>query len=90
MSTFTESVQAIEQNIGALTEQRNAAYRRIHELQTALNRMVLAHENTLADSEGKWPAADCGCIYCTQGQVPDKLNTGPCAYHNGKKLLGQL
>jgi len=64
--------------------------RRIHELETALNRMVLAYENTLADSEGRWPEADCGCVFCTQGQVPDKLNTGPCAYHSSRQLLGQL
>ncbi len=63
---------------------------RIEELTTVLNRMVLAHENTLSDSEGRWPQPDCGCIYCTQGQVPDKLNTGPCAYHTAKGLLGQL
>jgi len=52
--------------------------------------MVLAHENTLSDSEGRWPQADCGCVFCTQGQVPEKLNTGPCSYHTAKKLLGQL
>jgi hypothetical protein len=66
------------------------ARERIHELETALNRMICAHENTLSDSEGRWPQPDCGCIYCTQGQVPDKLNTGPCAYHTAKGLLGQL
>lgn len=63
---------------------------RIHELETALNRMILAHENTQADTEGRYPPADCGCIYCTQGTVPDKLNTGPCALHTAKALLGQL
>lgn len=63
---------------------------RIQQLEVALNRMICAHENTLADTEGRWPAADCGCIVCTQGTVPDKLNTGLCARHNAMKLLGQL
>lgn len=66
------------------------AEKRIDELETALNRMILAHENTLSDSEGRCPAADTGCIDCTRGTVPDRLNTGPCAYHAAKRLLGQL
>jgi hypothetical protein len=61
---------------------------RIHELETALNRMILAHENTLADSEGRWPHPDHGCIECTLGTVPNKFNTGLCAYHTAKKVLG--
>lgn len=63
---------------------------RIHELETALNRMILAHENTLADTEGRWPQADSGCVYCTHGVVPKEFDTGPCAWHAAKKLLGQL
>ena len=85
--------EAVNQITVAMLESSNAmrvAVARIHELETALNRMVLAHENTLSDSEGRWPQPDCGCVYCTQGQVPDKLNTGPCAYHTAKALLGQL
>lgn len=66
------------------------AVMRIVELETALNRMVLAHENTLSDSEGRWPAADAGCPDCTSGTVPDNRNTGRCAYHESKVLLGQL
>lgn len=73
--------------IGRLDAKR---YERIHELETALNRMICAHENLQADTEGRYPPADCGCIYCTQGTVPDTLNTGPCAYHTAKQLLGQL
>lgn len=61
---------------------------RINELETALNRLVQAHENTSADTEGRWPSPDAGCIECTAGTVPDHLNTGPCAYHNAKKVLG--
>lgn len=62
--------------------------RRLHELETALNRMVLAHENLSADTEGRYPYADIGCVECTVGTVPDRLNTGLCAYHTAKKLLG--
>ena len=64
--------------------------KRILELETALNRMVCAHDNTLADSEGKWPQPDMGCVICTAGTVPNALNTGLCAKHNAMKLLGQL
>jgi hypothetical protein len=56
----------------------------------ALARMICAHENTLEASEGKFPWKDPGCIECTVGTVPDRLNTGPCAYHNARKLLGQI
>lgn len=63
---------------------------RIDQLETALNRMVLDHENLLSDTEGRYPPADSGCIECTAGCVPDKYNTGLCSYHNAKKLLGQL
>lgn len=62
---------------------------RISELETALNRMICAHENLSSDTEGRYPAADSGCIECTVGTVPNRLNTGLCAYHNAKKLLGQ-
>lgn len=73
--------------IGRLDAQR---YSRIHELETALNRMICAHENTLSESDGRFPLKDSGCIDCTSGTVPDDRNTGRCAYHNAKVLLGQL
>ena len=63
---------------------------RIHELETALNRMALMYENTQEESDGRWPRPDSGCIHCTHGTVPDNRNTGPCAYHAARKLLGQL
>lgn len=62
---------------------------RISELETALNRMICAHENLSSNTEGRYPEADFGCIECTVGTVPNRLNTGLCAYHNAKKLLGQ-
>ena len=61
---------------------------RIHELESALNRMVLAHENLSSNTDGQYPEFDSGCIECTQGATPDRYNTGLCAYHNAKKLLG--
>lgn len=72
-------------NASSLMRQATA---KISELETALNRMVHAHENTSADTEGRWPALDGGCIECTGGATPDRFNTGLCAYHNAKKLLG--
>jgi len=83
MKTFQDNVSAIEQNIDAKNQ-------RIHELEPALNRMLCAHENTLSESEGRWPYPDQGCIYCTHGTVPDHFNTGPCAFHDAQRLLGQL
>lgn len=62
---------------------------RIHELETALNRMVQAHENLVSDTEGKYPTPDAGCIDCTVGTVPDRYNTGPCAYHAALRVLGR-
>lgn len=63
---------------------------RIHELEVALNRMICAHENTLSESDGRFPLKDSGCIDCTSGTVPDDRNTGRCAYHEAKVLLGQI
>lgn len=62
---------------------------RIQQLEVALNRMICAHENTLSESDGRFPLKDSGCPDCTSGTVPDRLNTGPCAFHNAKRLLGQ-
>lgn len=60
------------------------------ELRTALSRMVLAFEALRDNTEGRYPEADAGCIHCTVGTVPNRFNTGPCAYHNAKRILGQL
>lgn len=80
--------------VNTVMREANEAMRRgverIDELETALNRMICAHENTLSESDGRFPLKDCGCIDCTSGTVPDDRNTGPCAYHNAKRLLGQL
>lgn len=59
-----------------------AAYR------SALYALVLSHAQSLVDSEGHWPEPDMGCPHCTAGVVPNNSNTGLCAYHNAKRLLG--
>ena len=88
--SIEDAVNAVTRTLQQSGEAMRLGVQRIHELETALNRMILAHENTQADSEGRWPQPDCGCIYCTQGTVPDRLNTRPCALHTAKQLLGQL
>jgi hypothetical protein len=61
---------------------------RIDQLEFLLHRFVLAHETTEADSEGHYPRPDTGCIECTLGTVPDIRNTGRCAYHETRRVLG--
>jgi hypothetical protein len=58
------------------------------DLREALDRMVTAHDALSSNTEGQYPPLDSGCIECTVGTVPDRLNTGLCAYHNAKKVLG--
>ena len=58
-------------------------------LADALERMVKAHDDLLGDTEGRFPPADHGCIECTLGTVPNRLNTGLCAYHAAKRLLAR-
>lgn len=79
-------VASIDNGVIALQKAQD----RITELETALNRMVCAHENLSADTEGQYPPLDAGCVECTAGVTPDRYNTGLCAYHNAKRLLGQL
>jgi hypothetical protein len=90
-------MSSLQQQVAALTDavkNASAAMRdslaRIHELETGLSRMASAHENLVSDTEGKYPPPDSGCIDCTVGTVPDRLNTGPCAYHSAKRLLGHV
>jgi len=60
---------------------------RYRDIEKCLRRMVKAHDDLASDTEGKYPVPDDGCIECTEGTVPDKFNTGLCAYHQAKKLL---
>jgi hypothetical protein len=84
-SGVAEARAAMAEAATELNRQRT----RIDALETALNRMVLAHENLVSDTEGKYPSPDAGCIECTVGTVPNRYNTGLCAYHAAKRLLGQ-
>lgn len=61
---------------------------RVRDLEVTLARMVAEHEETESNTEGRYPCADHGCIECTLGTVPDNLNTGLCAYHKARQLLG--
>lgn len=51
--------------------------------------LVAQIELSQSESEGRYPQPDHGCIHCTAGTVPDIHNTGPCAYHRARKLLGR-
>lgn len=53
----------------------------------ALRRMVKAHDDLSADTDGETPRADPGCIECTVGTVPNDRNTGLCAYHNASRVI---
>ena len=66
-----------------------STYDRLELFVSALAGMVRAHEKLVGDTEGEYPPADSGCIECTLGTVPDRYNTGLCAYHSAKKLLGK-
>jgi hypothetical protein len=61
---------------------------RIESLESCLRGMVEEHDETESNTEGRYPCADHGCIDCTLGTVPNHLNTGRCAYHKARKLLG--
>lgn len=92
MSALFEQVGAIasvNHSMARAADVMKQATSRIYALETALNRMICAHENLSADTEGKYPPPDAGCIECTVGTVPNRLNTGLCAYHNAKNLLEQ-
>jgi len=85
-----DTVRAVSRTLSESGEAMRLGVLRIHELETALNRMVLAHENLRDNTDGQYPPLDAGCIHCTVGTVPDRYNTGPCAYHTALKLLGRL
>lgn len=90
--TLVEMQQAVREAQAGMTDASalmRQATTRVQELESCLNRMVHNYENTLSDSEGQYPHSDTGCIDCTAGTVPDRLNTGRCAYHHAKTLLGQ-
>jgi hypothetical protein len=56
-------------------------------LAEALRAMVNAHDTLVSDTEGHYPRPDTGCIDCTLGTVPDRFNTGLCAYHRARAAL---
>jgi hypothetical protein len=60
---------------------------RITSLRSALVDLLKLVEDTQCDSEGRYPIPNDGCIECTIGTVPDRLNKGLCPIHRAKKLL---
>ena len=58
------------------------------DLATALRRYLVDFDEIASETEGKYPFTDAGCIKCTAGTVPNKLNTGLCLYHLARDLLG--
>ena len=52
-----------------------------------VRRLVRQIETAQSDSEGHYPVPDAGCFDCTVGTVPDRLNTGLCAYHRALVVL---
>lgn len=62
---------------------------RIALLEAALARMITMVDDSRADSEGRYPTLDSGCVMCTEGVTPDQFNTGLCAYHSDQHILRQ-
>lgn len=72
-----------------LQAQQTQSSKRIEELEACLARVVHDHDNLASETEGRYPAPDAGCIDCTSGTVPNRLNTGRCPFHTAKRLLGR-
>lgn len=90
VDTITSGVAAARAAMAEAAREVIRLRTRCDRLQTALNRMVLAHEKLSADTEGQYPPLDAGCVECTGGATPQRFDTGLCALHNSKQLLGQL
>lgn len=61
------------------------------EILKALERLVIAIDCENMNTEGATMAhmASYGCIICTVGTVPDRLNTGLCAYHHAIHIINR-
>lgn len=79
--------QTIEVGAAASAVMQKAEVR-IDELELTAHRLVMLIEDTLENSEGVWPHPNTGCIVCTLGTVPNDRNTGLCAYHDARRILG--
>lgn len=88
MNAQLDAIDQVKVGMAEASATMRAAKSRIDQLELLLHRFVLAHETTEADSEGHYPRPDTGCIECTLGTVPDIRNTGRCAYHETKRVLG--
>lgn len=90
LDNIEDTVRSMIRTLDNSGEAMRLGVARIEELETGLNRLITLVENIQTDTEGQWPSADAGCVVCTHGTTPDRFNTGLCALHNAKKLLGQL
>lgn len=70
----------------ALNDTFDAGAKSTHPLITRLLDLL---DTIRDDSEGRYPRADSGCVECTHGATLDRLNTGRCAYHEAKRLVGE-
>jgi hypothetical protein len=55
----------------------------------SMAKYVLEMEDIYNDEHDHPLPKDSGCIDCTVGTVPDRLNTGRCMYHQAKRLLSE-
>lgn len=62
---------------------------KMDEILKALDRLVIAIDCENDNTEGATMAhmASPGCIICTVGTVPDRLNTVLCAYHHAVHII---
>lgn len=66
----------------------DARQARIDQLELLAHRLVLLIDDVESDSEGRYPHPNTGCLECTLGTVPNDKNTGLCAYHEARRVLG--
>ena len=84
------AIDSMAASMQAASTVMRQATERILNLELALDRLIRLVDDVSDDTEGHHPSPDSGCLECTAGTVPYRYNTGLCAYHNAKKLIGKL
>lgn len=77
----------LDQRLQALSASIDEALIEKAALRSVIAGLLKLIDDTRSNTEGAWPELDSGCIECTQGTTPDRYNTGPCAYHRGRRML---
>lgn len=85
-AVYEKSAQ-LDQRLQALSASIDEALVEKAALRSITASLLKVIDDTRANTDGKWPEPDSGCIECTQGATPDRFNTGPCAYHRGRQML---